>query len=284
MPNDQSTIYELSEKEGFTLKGISPLTGGSINKVFLLDTSEGKKVLKINEANRFPGMFQAEKEGLEELKKSQTVDIPEVLGIGKSGNSAYLLLEFKEKAPQKPDFWDRFAEDLAALHQTTSDQFGFQHSNYIGSLPQHNHKHTSAADFYISERLEPQFKMALENGFSFEKLESAFRNIAEAIPRESPSLIHGDLWNGNYITNEKGLPCLIDPAVSYGPREMDLSMMKLFGGFPEEVFLKYDALFPLQSGFADRIPVWQLYYLLVHLNIFGSSYLPQVRNILNSFG
>lgn len=284
MPDDQSTIYELSEKEGFTLKGFSSLAGGSINKVFLLDTSEGKKVLKVNEANRFPGMFQAEKEGLEELRDSHTVDVPKVLGIGKSENSAYLLLEYKEKAPQKPDFWDRFARDLAALHQTTSEEFGFHSSNYIGSLPQHNHKHTSAADFYISERLEPQLKMALENGFSFEKLEHVFKNISKAIPRESPALIHGDLWNGNYITNEKGLPCLIDPAVSYGPREMDLSMMKLFGGFPEEVFLKYDSYLPLQPGFTDRIPLWQLYYLLVHLNIFGSSYLPQVRDILKSFG
>lgn len=283
MLNEQSSIHAIAEKEGFFIKNISPLAGGDINAVFLLDTSIGKRVAKVNEANRFPGMFKAEKEGLEALKSSNTVDVPEVLGLGTTGNITYILLEYKAKAPQKTDFWNRFAQDLAALHQNTNGQFGFHTSNYIGSLPQHNGKHESAAEFYIEERLEPQFKMALENGFSFEKLERSLKNIAEAIPQQAPALLHGDLWNGNYITNEQGLPCFIDPAVSYGPREMDLAMMKLFGGFPEEVYLKYDEIFPLENGFSERVPLWQLYYLLVHLNIFGSSYLPQVRSILKSF-
>lgn len=283
MLNEQSSIHAIAEKEGFFIKNISPLAGGDINAVFLLDTSIGKRVAKVNEANRFPGMFKAEKEGLEALKSSNTVDVPEVLGLGTTGNITYILLEYKAKAPQKTDFWNRFAQDLAALHQNTNGQFGFHTSNYIGSLPQHNGKHESAAEFYIEERLEPQFKMALENGFSFEKLERSLKNIAEAIPQQAPALLHGDLWNGNYVTNEQGLPCFIDPAVSYGPREMDLAMMKLFGGFPEEVYLKYDEIFPLENGFSERVPLWQLYYLLVHLNIFGSSYLPQVRSILKSF-
>ena len=283
MLNEQSSIHAIAEKEGFFLRNISSLPGGDINGVFLLDTSEGKKVIKVNEANRYPGMFQAEKEGLEALKNSETVDVPAVLGLGTAGNITYILLEYKAKAPQKPDFWEQFAKDLAALHQKTAPQFGFQASNYIGSLPQHNGKHPTAAEFYIEERLEPQLKMALENGFSFQKLERSLKHISEAIPQEAPALLHGDLWNGNFITNEQGLPCFIDPAVSYGPREMDLAMMKLFGGFPEEVYLKYDEIFPLQDGFSERLPLWQLYYLLVHLNIFGSSYLPQVRAILKSF-
>lgn len=283
MLNEQSSIHAIAEEEGFFIKNISPLAGGDINAVFLLDTSEGKKVIKVNEANRYPGMFKAEKEGLEALKNSETVDVPAVLGLGTAGNITYILLEYKAKSPQKPHFWEQFAKDLAALHQKTAAQFGFQTSNYIGSLPQHNGKHSSASDFYIEERLEPQLKMALENGFSFEKLERSLKHISEAIPQEAPALLHGDLWNGNYITNERGLPCFIDPAVSYGPREMDLAMMKLFGGFPEEVYLKYDEIFPLQDGFSERLPLWQLYYLLVHLNIFGSSYLPQVRTILKSF-
>ncbi|MFD0976531.1 fructosamine kinase family protein [Salinimicrobium gaetbulicola] len=283
MLNEQSSIHAIAEEEGFFIKNISPLAGGDINAVFLLDTSEGKKVAKVNEANRFPGMFKAEKEGLEALKGSNTVDVPEVLGLGTTGNITYILLEYKARAPQKPDFWDRFAQDLASLHQNTNGQFGFHTSNYIGSLPQHNGKHESAAEFYIEERLEPQLKMALENGFTFEKLERSLKNISEAIPKQAPALLHGDLWNGNYITNEQGLPCFIDPAVCFGPREMDLAMMKLFGGFPEEVYLKYDEIFPLEKGFYERVPFWQLYYLLVHLNIFGSSYLPQVRSILKSF-
>ncbi|HET8753258.1 MAG TPA: fructosamine kinase family protein, partial [Salinimicrobium sp.] len=120
-------------------------------------------------------------------------------------------------------------------------------------------------------------------GFSFQNLDRIFKNISSEIPEEPPALIHGDLWSGNYLVNEKGLPCLIDPAVSFAPREMDLAMMKLFGGFPENVFNIYSEIFPVQPKFESRISLWQLYYLLVHLNIFGSSYLPSVTGILQRF-
>lgn len=283
MSNDNATIQEIAQKEGFDLRGMSPLSGGSINKVYRLETSEGKKVLKVNTSGKFPGMFRAEEEGLTELRNSKTVDVPEVYGRGETGGKAYILMEYKPDVPQKPDFWSRLAQDLAALHKTTQPKFGFHGPNYIGSLPQYNHHQESAADFYILERLEPQFKMALDAGFVFHGLEKVFKTFSEMIPKEPPALIHGDLWSGNYISNEHGLPCLIDPAVAYGPREMDLAMMKLFGGFPEEVFSLYDSIFPLEPKFEERIELWQLYYLLVHLNIFGSSYLPQVKNILRRY-
>lgn len=281
--NERKFIQAIADNEGFQVSETTSLVGGSINRVLLLHTSEGKKVLKLNEAHKFPGMFAAEAEGLRELRKSDTVDVPEVFSNGETGKIAYLLLEYKEEAPQKAEFWSRFAQDLAALHKTTANCFGFHSPNYIGSLPQYNHQHTSAAEFYLSERLDPQFKMAVENGFSFPRLEVFFQRISEHIPEEAPALIHGDLWSGNYITSEKGLPCFIDPAVSYASREMDLAMMKLFGGYPEEVFSVYHQNFPLQPGFEDRIPIWQLYYLLVHLNIFGSSYLGAVKQITTRF-
>ncbi len=208
---------------------------------------------------------------------------PKYLGLGESGDIAYLILEYVEEAPQKPHFWDCFVENLAALHRNSAAQFGFEEDNYIGSLPQYNGHETSAADFYIRQRLEPQLRMASKNGFSFKDLNLIYKNISAEIPNEPPALIHGDLWGGNYITNEEGLPCLIDPAVSYGPREMDLAMMKLFGGFPEKAFSAYHEQFPLQPGFENRIPLWQLYYLLVHLNIFGNSYLGSVKHILQRF-
>ena len=281
--SEKNDLQHIAIQEGFELKEYSSLAGGSINEVYYLNTSEGKKVIKINSLSAFPGMFPAEKAGLEALKNSGSVAVPEVLGIGELNDTAYLILEHIEEAPQKPHFWDRFARDLAALHQNSAAQFGFEDDNYIGSLPQFNGYETSAADFYIRQRLEPQFRMASKNGFSLESLDQIFKNISAAIPNESPSLIHGDLWGGNYITNDQGLPCLIDPAVSYGPREMDLSMMKLFGGFPQEVFEKYHEIYPLAAGFEDRVPLWQLYYLLVHLNIFGSSYLSPVSRILKRF-
>lgn len=240
-------------------------------------------VIKINEANKFPGMFEAEKIGLETLKNSKTIDVPKVFSYGNFQDTAYLLLEYKSEGKQHPKFWKYFAEDLAALHKTTNKYFGFSSSNYIGSLPQYNEKSTSADQFYINQRLKPQLKMALDNGFSFENLEVVFKNISEEIPDEKPSLIHGDLWNGNYLVNQEGKPCLIDPAVCFAPREMDLAMMQLFGGFPEKVFVQYAEIFPLQPGFKKRVHLWQLYYLLVHLNIFGSGYLPSAQNILKTY-
>jgi hypothetical protein len=281
--NDQQVIHELANRHGFTVKSIDSLAGGSINQVYLINTSEGKKVVKVNSANKFPGMFAAEKQGLETLKQANAFDVPAVFGLGEVGDKAYLLLEHKKEESQKGHFWKVFGKQLSQLHKTSAESFGFAASNYIGSLPQYNEPRESAAGFYVSQRLEPQVKMASERGFSLGDLSGFYRNISEEIPQEAPALLHGDLWSGNYITNEEGLPCLIDPAVCYGPREMDLAMMQLFGGFPSEVFDIYNDHFPLQQGWEERIPLWQLYYLLVHLNIFGRSYLPQVEEIIRRF-
>ena len=276
-------IAEISEREGLETRQFSSLAGGSINQVYLLDSTLGKKVLKLNEAAKFPGMFEAEKEGLETLKSSGTIDIPEVYSCGNTGSTAYLLLEHKPEGKKRPDFWELFAEELASLHRSSAPEFGFHSSNYIGSLPQYNESSSSAADFYISQRLEPQVRMASERGFSFKGMDRIYRNISSEIPEEPPALIHGDLWSGNYLVNGDGRPCLIDPAVCYGPREMDLAMMKLFGGYPEKAFERYSDSFPTQPGFTARIPLWQLYYLLVHLNIFGSSYLSRVEGIFRRY-
>jgi fructosamine-3-kinase len=283
VPNDEEFKRILGHELGFIVNNIRSLAGGSINNVYLLDTPEGKKVLKINDAGKFPGMFPAEKKGLEFLAGAEAFDVPKVYDCGELENKAYLLLEYKKEGSQKSHFWKVFGEQLSRLHQTSSKNFGFPSSNYIGSLPQYNEERKSAADFYVSQRLEPQVKMASERGFSLGDLSGFYRNISEEIPDEAPALLHGDLWSGNYLVNEEGLPCLIDPAVCYGPREMDLGMMKLFGGFPPEVFEVYHQHFPLQPEWEARIPIWQLYYLLVHLNIFGSSYLPQVNRIISRF-
>ena len=129
----------------------------------------------------------------------------------------------------------------------------------------------------------PQLSLASKKGFSFANIEQILANIASAIPQEPPALVHGDLWSGNYLVNELGAPCLIDPAVSFAPREMDLAMMQLFGGFPSSFFAMYAEIFPLKDNFEERVSLWQLYYLLVHLNIFGHSYLPQVQQILSRY-
>ncbi|MCG2419501.1 fructosamine kinase family protein [Aequorivita sp. F47161] len=278
-----SLLQKIASKHNFQLIEEKPLFGGDINQVFLLKCAEGNFVAKINNVSKFPGMFAAEAKGLSLLKSSKSFKIPEILGIGTIENSSYLLMEYMPTGQPNKDFWKVFAENLASLHKTTNDNFGLDHDNYIGSLPQQNDWCNAASEFYITQRLEPQFKMAADKGFHFKKLDVFFKNISEEIPNEPPSLIHGDLWNGNSIISEIGEAVLIDPAVAFAPREMDIAMMNLFGGFSEEVFSNYNAVFPLSKGWKQRIPLWQLYYLLVHLNLFGSGYLQQVQSNISKY-
>ena len=279
----ESVIDEIAAQNSFTLLETKPLSGGDINEVYRLKCKEGDYVIKLNNASEFPGMFTAEAKGLDRLKNSRSFAIPKVIATNTTETVSYLLMEFIPEGPPKPNFWKMFAESLGKLHQNTQNDFGLDHDNYIGSLPQSNAACKSAPEFYISQRLRPQFKRAYDKGFRFRDLEKCFTNIAAEIPQEPPALVHGDLWHGNYLIAEDGGPVLIDPAVAFAPREMDLAMMKLFSGFPDEVFQHYHSIFPLKEGWRNRIQLWQLYYLLVHLNLFGKGYLASVKSILSQF-
>jgi hypothetical protein len=277
------SIEKIASRHNLELLEVSPLSGGDINAVFLLKCTSEKYVLKLNSAAQFPEMFEAEAKGLRLLSHSNSFTIPKVVGHGIVAEASYLLLEYIPPGAPQQGFWNEFSEKLAALHQTSSLRFGLDHSNYIGSLKQQNNWQEDAPKFYISERLEPQLKLADERGFHFSNLNSFYKNISEEIPSEPPALIHGDLWNGNYLASSTSAPVLIDPAVAFAPREMDLAMMSLFGGFPSEVIERYHEIFPLAENWKDRISLWQLYYLLVHLNLFGASYRSRVETILKSF-
>ncbi len=277
------TLQKIASKNNLKLRQVVPLQGGDINEVFLLKCESDNYVIKLNDARRFPKMFEAEAKGLDLLRNSHSFKIPNVIAFGVEENTSYLLLEHITKGSPTSHFWKDFARKLAKLHKTSSDNFGLSHNNYIGSLPQYNKKEILASDFFVNQRLEPQFKMARENGFTFSSLDLFYKNIYNEIPKEAPSLIHGDLWNGNYMVSEKNAPVLIDPAVVNATREMDLAMMHLFGGFPQEVYSIYNDYFPLTENWKNRIPIWQLYYLLVHLNLFGSGYLSQVKDIIKQY-
>lgn len=276
-------VKNIADKNGLRLIETKQLFGGDINEVFLVKCENGKFVIKVNDALKFPGMFAAEAKGLKLLKKTKSFKIPEVFKHGKVEHISFLILEYISTGNQNPNFWGSFAINLAKLHKTTQNQFGLDHNNYIGSLIQQNSLHTSPSEFYITQRLLPQFKMAIYNGFNFKDLEKFFKNISEEIPKQPPSLIHGDLWNGNFMTSENDQSVLIDPAVAFAPREMDIAMMKLFGGFPENVFSNYNQIFPLKDNWEKRLPLWQLYYLLVHLNLFGAGYLGQIKAIITKY-
>ncbi len=275
-----SLLKTIIAKHSLTFNGASALSGGDINEVYLLSTEEGKYVIKLNDSQKFPGMFEAEKSGLEALSKPKVIDVPEVFVTGEEDSLAYLILEYKNSSNKKPGFWEDFGNQMADLHKISADQFGFPLDNYIGSLPQYNENRSSAAKFYIEMRLQPQIRMAEDRGFDLNIKESFYKNCESIIPDEKPSLVHGDLWGGNYLVNNFGKPCLIDPATAYAPREMDIGMMNLFGGFENRLFEVYNESFPLQPDWKERIPLWQLYYLLVHLNIFGAGYRSQVVSII----
>lgn len=279
----KTLLHQIAETNHFHLSTYSELSGGDINAVYLLQSESGKFVVKVNSAEEFPGMFDAEARGLQLLTESGSFRIPQVKNHGSIGPHSYLLLEYIPSTSPNLDFAQQFAKNLATLHSRDNSYFGLDHDNYIGSLKQHNDNRGNAADFYISQRLEPQFRLAADKGFRFKSLDDFYSTIIKVIPDDPPSLIHGDLWSGNFLVSESGSPTLIDPAISFAPREMDLAMMQLFGGFSEETFHLYNENFPLTSGWNERIPLWQLYYLLVHLNLFGSGYLSGVQRAMRPF-
>jgi len=279
----------LSDILGTTIiiSGTNPLSGGDINDAFRIETNKGQFFLKYNSASRYPGMFLKEAKGLSSLSQAGEVDIPAVVDTGETASYSYLLLEFMDTAPQKKDFWEAFGISLARLHRHTSDSFGLDHDNYIGSLPQSNHLHNTWISFFISERLERQARMARDKGLidrpSLNKLERLYTQLPGIFPVEPPSLIHGDLWSGNYMTGPLGQAVIIDPAVYYGHREMDIGMSRLFGGFGEAFYQAYSQEYAMEPGWIDRVDICNLYPLMVHVNLFGGGYIGSVDSILRQF-
>lgn len=265
----------------------SAMGGGSINETCSISTSAGNYFLKYNFADRFPRMFGCEAQGLELLRSSGTLAIPGIVGHAVAGKYAFLLMELIKPGSKIPHFWDDFAEGLAALHRITGNKFGLDHDNYMGSLEQRNSYHSDWYSFFIEERLEPQMKLGRDSGEIPQEMLRRFEGLYAAlpgiVPAETPALIHGDLWSGNFITNNAGKACLIDPAVYFGHRESDIAMTKLFGGFPDEFYAAYNRCYPLAGGWEDRIDILNLYPLLIHVNLFGGGYLGQVKRIVQRF-
>jgi protein-ribulosamine 3-kinase len=260
---------------------------GCINNGGTIHTDKGQFFLKWNNASEFPRMFELEKRGLQLLQNSEAIRVPQTFENGESEGLQYLVMEMVQSSARRPEYWKTFGEQLARLHLCSSGKFGLDHDNYIGSLIQKNDQNDSWIDFFINSRLNFQLQAAIKTGHiqsqivkQFEKL---FEKLSSLLPDEKPALLHGDLWGGNIMVDEKGLPCLIDPAVYYGYREVDIAMTTLFGGFDLSYLESYDEVYPLTSGFADRLPIYNLYPLLVHVNLFGSGYVSQVKSVLSRF-
>lgn len=276
----------LSEQMDKDLKilHVTPLSGGDINDAYRLETNLAVYCLKINHKPNARANFEAEAQGLGMLAASDFI-VPKPLQFGQTENFAFLLMDFIESGKPGPDYWEIFGRQLANLHRISHTEFGLGTDNFIGYLPQSNRRHPSWANFYATERIFPLLQKAVEQNLLAKKYlpsELKWTDFFKSLfPEEPPSLLHGDLWTGNKMVSKSGLPVLIDPAVYFGHREMDLGMMQLFGGFDSRLFAAYHEIYPLKEGWKSRIKWCQLYPLLVHLLLFGRSYASQVERILN---
>ncbi len=269
------------------VRHVYPMSGGCINHCFRVETSDGVFFLKYNTAKYAADMFEKESAGLELLASAKTIRIPKVIATGISENTAYLILEYVEKGNASKLFWETAGQQLAHLHQNHADSFGLAHDNYIGSLPQQNNRHKNFIDFFVHERIEPQLRLAERKGYfncsDTDRFESLYIKIRSLLPAEPPALLHGDLWSGNIFADNTQNPVLVDPAVFYGNREQEIAFTMLFGGFDEAFYESYQAALPLQKNFSERKDIYNLYPLLVHLNLFGASYLPEISAILKQY-
>lgn len=266
---------------------ITPEHGGSINEAFKLDTSAGFFFLKKNDAKLYPDMFKCELQGLSFIQNTQTLHTPEIIACGEFEAHQFLILKFTEKGIPGKNYWEDFGYGLAKMHRCTNPYFGFDNDNYIGSLHQINKKESSWSEFFIHHRLEPLVAMALNakklNHSHYDLFQNLFKKIGQLFPEENASLVHGDLWNGNCFANTDGHPVIFDPAVYFGHREMDIAMTRLFGGFHSKFYAAYNEVYPLENGWEERIRIANLYPLLVHVNLFGGSYIGEVESVLNHF-
>ncbi len=277
-------VKDWLEKNGHgDLVNIQSVGGGCINHGARLETASGVTFFLKTNTHSPPDMFQREVEGLTALKQPGGPRVPQPYLYG----SDFLLIEDLSPASPSADYWIIFGRRLAVLHKVISDQFGFPHDNYIGSTPQPNSFTEDGFIFFGQKRLLFQARLARERGLlspgEVQAVNRLVGRLPNLIPKQPASLIHGDLWSGNAISDENGSPAIIDPAAHYGWAEAELAMTNLFGAFPDSFYKAYEEERPLDKGYRKRFPIYNLYHLLNHLNLFGRGYYGQIISILNRF-
>lgn len=302
-PARKTAIESLLKSAGESnpkLVGSQRCSGGCIHNAELIELSDGRRFFIKSSpvadgrragGMRAAGMFVQESHGLAVLAAASVLRVPKVVAAGMLGDDvACLILEAISPGEKTVNFWEQFGQGFALLHRnSTADSFGWSGDNFIGSNRQLNDPTHDWVEFFREQRLRYQFRLAKQSGHGsreFYRLGDTLLNrLGELIyaPEEPPSLLHGDLWSGNYLVDECGMPVLIDPASYYGRREADLAMPLLFGGFPAVFFDAYHEAWPLESGWRERVEIYKLYHLLNHLNLFGSGYLDSCLEVLRRF-
>lgn len=278
----ESVLFKSTGQE-INIIEVQFVSGGCINNTVKISTEKGNFFLKWNESMH-EDMFPLEARGLNLLKSVETIKIPDVIGFDKIENKNFLLLEFIDSKSPSPDYWEKLGKSLAEIHKSSNEKYGLSYDNYIGELSQKNKFKNDWVTFFIENRLEVQIGLAYYKRLIDENFLKKFKNIYprlyDILPQENPSLIHGDLWSGNIMVDAEGDPCLIDPAVYYGHREAEIAYSTLFGGFDADFYNSYKECFPLLPGFDSRIEIYNIYHLLVHVNLFGLSYLSPVEKAI----
>jgi len=283
MPVPEAVIDWLEKQNYGSVTSTHPVGGGCINHGAKLITERGGSFFLKTNTSVPEDMFVCEAAGLKALNIANGPRIPKPYIYGKD----FILMEDLTPAPRANNYWEDLGRKLAALHEVENDRFGFDHDNYIGSTPQPNRYLQDGYEFYAQERLLYQVQLARRGGLieqnQVDRVGALSRKLIDLIPSQPASLIHGDLWSGNAISGPQGEPALIDPAVHYGWAEAELAMTALFGGFHSRFYQAYLEVRPLELGWRDRFEIYNLYHLLNHLNIFGSSYLSQVLSIIRKY-
>ncbi len=280
----------LEDRLDLSIESGAAVGGGCIAHACRVETDGRPLFLKYGDeavARTFPG----EAAGLEALAAADSpLTVPSVLVTAPPADErpGFLVMEWINSGRKGRRFWATFGEGLAALHRHTADAYGFEHDNYIGQSPQPNEWMDRWPSFFREQRLEPQVRMAREGGRWRDAwtapLDRLYRRLPEILPpAPEASILHGDLWNGNYMVTATGEPALIDPAVYHGHREADLAMTELFGGYDDRFYEAYRSAWRLAPGYEERKEIYNLYHLLNHLNLFGGGYATSVEQILDRF-
>lgn len=284
-------LQSIADSVGVIDQGaIRSVGGGSINRSYKIPALNGAAYfLKTNRASAVD-MFHAERDGLRELQRAGAIRVPEVFTAAVVGDTAFLLMEYLDLRGESAMAGSRLGSMLAKQHRYKRTEYGWHRDNTIGSTPQLNGWDDDWIRFFREKRLGYQLNLAIENGFDTghgRSLRERGQILMQRLPdlfvgyQPEPSLLHGDLWGGNWGVIANDQPVIFDPAVYYGDREADIAMTRLFGGFGTEFIAAYNDAWPLDSGFEHRCDLYNLYHVLNHLNLFGAGYLPQVSDMLN---
>ena len=284
-----SLAQALSQALGthFDERARNSVSGGSINSAYKYSSPQQTLFIKMSAEPIAEKMFEAEVAGLRELAEVQSIRVPQVAAHGRCREGAFLALEWINFGTCSRSSEAALGEQLAWQHRKTHALHGWHTDNTIGSTPQINARSKAWPEFYRDRRLKFQLDLAARNHASAHVVERGYR-LCELLPaffstyQPPASLLHGDLWSGNWRCDEEGMPVIFDPAVYYGDRETDIAMTRLFGGFGSAFYAAYQSTWPLDPGFEMRLPLYNLYHVLNHYNLFGGSYLAQAERMIDA--